>query len=100
MAGRDGQNGDAPRDPRSDRVYLGILFALMATVFAAAAVAIVGGEVYHDEGLKQGGFWVALVAGAGYFGFRIWGRVKAAQDQRERRRRALAESPEDDDGAA
>jgi hypothetical protein len=85
-----------PGDPRNDRIYLGILVALMATVFAAAGVAIAGDYLYGSEAMKQGGFYIALVAGAGYFGFRLWGRARAARAQKEHTKRELARDPQDD----
>ena len=87
----------AEGDPRNDRIYLGILLSLMATVFAAALLAIAGDLVWNSPALRDGGFYVALVAGAAYFAFRIWGRVRAAQMQRDRLRRQLAEDPPADD---
>lgn len=97
--GNEGGRGGWDRDdPRNDKVYLGILMALMGTVFAAAAVAIAGDLVWQSEAMRRGGFYIALVAGVIYFIFRFWGRAKAAQAKRERMRRELAEG-DDDRGA-
>ena len=85
-----------PGDPRNDKIYLGILVALMVTVFTAAGMAIVGDYMYGSEAMKQGGFYIALVAGACYFAFRFWGRARAAKAQKEMAKRQLAEDPKDD----
>jgi hypothetical protein len=85
-----------PDDPRNDKVYLGILMALMATVFAAAAFSLVGDLLLQNAAMSQTGFYVAVVAGLVYFGFRFWGRAKAAQYQREKVRRELARDPAED----
>lgn len=108
MAGPDGpddaQNAQArrggfePGDPRNDTVYLGILIALVVTVFAAAAIAIAGDLLWQSEGIKQGGFYVAMVAGIAYFGFRTWGRRRAAQHRKARMRAELGRDPDDDGG--
>ncbi|MBK1667656.1 hypothetical protein CKO28_06365 [Rhodovibrio sodomensis] len=87
-----------PGDPRNDKIYLGILVALMVTVFTAAGMAIVGDYLYNSEVMKQGGFYIALVAGACYFAFRTWGRARAAKAQKEHTKQQLARDPEDDAG--
>jgi hypothetical protein len=87
-----------PGDPRNDKIYLSILVALMVTVFTAAGMAIVGDYLYDSEAMKQGGFYIALVAGACYFAFRAWGRARAAKAQKEHTKRQLAQDPQDDDG--
>jgi hypothetical protein len=90
------RGGFEPGDPRNDRVYLGILIALMVTVFAAAAIAILGDRVWQSPALKQGGFYVAMVAGIAYFGFRTWGRHRAAQYRKARMRAELGRDPGED----
>ena len=92
------QGGFPPGDPRNDKIYLGILVALMVTVFTAAGMAIVGDYLYGSEAMKQGGFYIALVAGACYFAFRFWGRARAAKAQKEHTKQQLARDPQDDDG--
>lgn len=57
-----------------------------------------GDYLYDSEAMKQGGFYIALVAGACYFAFRTWGRIRAAKIQKEQARRELARDPQDDDG--
>lgn len=84
-------------DPRNDKIYLGILVSLMSTVFAAAIIAILGDMVLESPAMKQGGFYVAIVAGMLYFAFRFWGRAKAAKYQQDKVRRQLAEDPARDD---
>ena len=96
------QGAFPPGDPRNDKIYLGILVALMVTVFTAAGMAIVGDYLYGSEVMKEGGFYIAIVAGIAYFAFRAWGRTRAAKAQRELTKRQLAQDPEkdpqDDDG--
>ena len=105
MAGRDRddpssnrarQSAFPPGDPRNDKIYLGILVALMVTVFTAAGMAIVGDYLYGSEAMKQGGFYIAIVAGVCYFAFRAWGRMRAAKAQKELTRHQLAQDPEKD----
>lgn len=90
------QGGFPPGDPRNDKIYLGILVALMVTVFTAAGMAIVGDYLYNSEAMKQGGFYIAIVAGICYFAFRTWGRMRAAKAQKEHTKQQLAQDPEDD----
>lgn len=92
------QGAFPPGDPRNDKIYLGILVALMVTVFTAAGMAIVGDYLYGSEVMKQGGFYIAIVAGACYFAFRAWGRARAAKAQKEMTKQQLARDPQDDDG--
>ena len=96
------QGAFPPGDPRNDKIYLGILVALMVTVFSAAGMAIVGDYLYGSEAMKQGGFYIAIAAGIAYFAFRGWGRARAAKAQKELTKRQLAQDPEkdpkDDDG--
>lgn len=84
-------------DPRNDKIYMGILVSLMATVFAGAIIALLGDMVLESPAMKQGGFYVAIIAGVLYFAFRFWGRAKAAKYQRDKVRRQLAEDPARDD---
>jgi hypothetical protein len=86
-----------PGDPRNDKIYLGILVALMVTVFTAAGMAIVGDYLYGSQVMKEGGFYIAIVAGIAYFAFRTWGRARAAKAQKELTKRQLAQDPKDDD---
>ena len=85
------QGAFPPGDPRNDKIYLGILFT-------AAGMAIVGDYLYGSEVMKEGGFYIAIVAGIAYFAFRTWGRMRAAKAQKEQTKRQLAEDPKDDDG--
>jgi hypothetical protein len=94
--------GWAHDDPRNDRVYLGILIALMATVAIGAVVAIAGEMVFANPAMKDVGFGAAVVAGVLYFAFRFWGRLRAQKYMQEKRRRDLtrgfAEAGDDEDG--
>ncbi|RDD63322.1 hypothetical protein [Ferruginivarius sediminum] len=94
--------GWAHDDPRNDRVYLGILIALMATVAIGAAVAIAGEMFFASTAMKDVGFGAAVVAGVLYFAFRFWGRLRAQRYMQEKRRRELTrgfdDTDDDDDG--
>lgn len=93
-ANKPGWAGD---DPRNDRIYLGILIALMATVAVGAVVAITGEMVFENEAMKDVGFGAAVLGGVLYFGFRFWGRLRAQRYMEEKRRRDLAREPGDDE---
>lgn len=79
-----------PDDPRNDRVYMGILMVLMATVAIGAVAAIAGELVFASEALTDVGFAAAVLAGAAYFAFRLWGRARAWRHHQDKHRRGPA----------
>lgn len=74
---RPERRGWGPDDPRNDRIYMAILAVLMATVVIGAVMAIAGEFVFASPAVKDVGFGAAVVAGAAYFAFRLWGRARA-----------------------
>ncbi len=63
----------------NDGVYRAILWAMVLTVMAGAAFAIVGETVLHDPVMVRVGTGVALVGGAIYAFFRRLGARQAGK---------------------
>ena len=68
-----------PNDP----IFRTIIVCLGVTVIAGAFLALTGEHYFQDEGLKDLGVGIVLVAGACYLFFRIMGVRRARRAARE-----------------
>ena len=64
----------------NDGIYRSILWVLVLTVVAGAALAIIGETLLHDQAVVELGAWIAVVGGAIYVFFR-WLGARAARRQ-------------------
>lgn len=83
---------DRPPLPR-DGIYRSILWVLVLSVVAGAAVTLLGALVWHREDVSETGIWIVLVSGGIYLVFRWLGA-------REARRRAGEPADGAGDGGA
>ncbi len=67
---------DTPPLPR-DGIYRSILWVLVLSVVAGAAMALLGGLVWRREDVSETGTWIVLVSGGIYLVFRWLGAREA-----------------------
>lgn len=82
-----------PNDP----IFRTILICLGVTVIAGAVLALTGEKYFQDEGLKDLGVGIVLVAGACYLFFRIMGVRRARREKRQAKAEDTRTSESDDD---
>ena len=75
--------GNSPRD---DGIYRTALVVLAVSVLLGAVLTLTGETLFGNRALANAGLGMALIAGAGYWVFRLLGRRAARKHDAERKR--------------